>query len=78
MRMVLFVLALCSRATQGAALSYPQPADGVAGCTLTDSGPVVATTDGQVIENLRIVTTTKEPGIYVLGKKGVVIRNCTL
>jgi hypothetical protein len=38
----------------------------------------MASHDGQVIENLRIITTTKAPGIYVMGKKNVTIRNCTI
>jgi hypothetical protein len=43
-------------------------------CSLTDSGPVAATMDGQVIENLRIVSTSG-PAITVNGYAKVVIRN---
>jgi hypothetical protein len=43
-------------------------------CTLVDSGPVEASTDGQVIENLRI-TSTSGPAIRVAGRSNVVIRN---
>jgi len=43
-------------------------------CTLTDSGPVEATADGQVIEGLRI-TAPSGPGIRIQGYKGVVVRN---
>jgi len=42
--------------------------------TLRDSGPVAATRDGQVIENLRI-TSTRGDGITVNGRDDVVIRN---
>ncbi|MBI2389929.1 MAG: right-handed parallel beta-helix repeat-containing protein [Deltaproteobacteria bacterium] len=44
------------------------------GCKLVDSGPIIATADGQVIEDLHIVATGV-PGIKVDGKKNVVIRN---
>lgn len=43
-------------------------------CKLVDSPPVVAKSDGQVIENLKIVAKGT-PGIQVAGKKNVVIRN---
>lgn len=43
-------------------------------CKLVDSAPVVAKSDGQIIENLRIVAKGT-PGIQVAGKKNVVIRN---
>ena len=46
-------------------------------CALRESGPIVATEDGQVIENVR-VTSTSGPGITVQGKKNVVIRNCEI
>jgi len=48
--------------------------DSAARCMLTDSGPVVAAADGQVIENLHIVAKGA-PAIKVDGKKNVVIRN---
>jgi len=44
---------------------------------LVDSGPVVVTADGQVVEGLRI-TTMGTPGITVSGHSGVVIRNCEI
>jgi hypothetical protein len=47
---------------------------GQASCTLTDSGPVTTGMDGQVIENLRIVSTSG-PAIKVDGHAKVVIRN---
>lgn len=47
-------------------------------CKLTESGPIVVSRDGQVVENMRIVTTTKQPGIYIVGRKNVMIRNCTI
>jgi hypothetical protein len=43
-------------------------------CSLTASGPVTVTTNGQIIELLRI-TSTNGPGISVDGHSGVVIRN---
>ncbi|MEZ0314136.1 MAG: carbohydrate-binding protein [Myxococcota bacterium] len=43
-------------------------------CTLTASGPVSATADGQVIENLSI-TSSGSQAILVNGRSGVVIRN---
>eukprot|EP01043_Picozoa_sp_COSAG02_P026463 COSAG02_NODE_1526_length_12092_cov_10.672392_5_plen_209_part_00 len=54
----------------------PPPLPGT--CRLTESGPIVVDHDGQIVENLRIVTTTKQPGIYIVGHKNVVIRNCTI
>ena len=48
------------------------PCDG-----LIESGPVVATADGQVIEGLRI-TAGFGPGIEVDGHSGVTIRNCEI
>lgn len=47
---------------------------GIVPCTLTDSGPVSATADGQHIENLHIVTDGT-PGIEVNGFSDVVIHN---
>jgi hypothetical protein len=47
-------------------------------CKLTESGPITVTKDGQIIENLRVFTTTKEPAIFIQGKTGVTIRNCTI
>jgi len=47
---------------------------GEASCTLTDSGPITTGMDGQVIENLRIVSTSG-PAIKVDGHAKVVIRN---
>ena len=43
-------------------------------CALTSSGPVVASADGQVIENLHIVTSGKS-AITIAGKKNVLVRN---
>lgn len=43
-------------------------------CTLVDSGPVVATADGQVIEGLYI-RATDGPGISIEGHSSVVVRN---
>lgn len=61
-----------------AATPVPAPPPPTGSCLLTVSGPVTVATDGQVVENLRISTTTKQPGIYVDGHKDVVIRNCTI
>ena len=36
------------------------------------------TADNEVVENLRIFTTDKQPGIYIVGKKNVVVRNCSI
>jgi len=44
-------------------------------CTLKPSGPVKVTKDGQVVEWLDITTTNTTPGIFVQGKKDVVIQN---
>lgn len=44
---------------------------------LIESGPVVATADGEVIEGLRI-TAESGPGIDISGHTGVVIRNCEI
>ncbi len=44
---------------------------------LVESGPVMATADGQVIEGLRI-TAEFGPGIEVDGHSGVTIRNCEI
>jgi hypothetical protein len=41
---------------------------------LADSGPVTATVDGQIIENLRI-TANGAPGITINGKLNVIVRN---
>jgi hypothetical protein len=49
-------------------------AGGLPTCTLTDSGPIDATVDGQIIENVRI-TSTDGPAIRVAGRSNVVIRN---
>eukprot|EP00662_Eupelagonemidae_sp_cell21_P035018 gene35018-36794_t len=49
-----------------------------AACQLTESGPVTAKTDGQVIEYLSITTNATTPGIMVQGRKNVVIRNCRI
>lgn len=46
----------------------------ITGVTLTESGPVTATSNGQIIENLRI-TSSGANGITVNGRTGVVIRN---
>jgi len=46
-------------------------------CTLTDSGPVEASSDGQVFELLR-VTSTSGPAVTVNGFSNVVIRNCEI
>jgi hypothetical protein len=43
-------------------------------CSLKDSGPIVATRDGQVIEGLRI-EATDQPAISVHALRNVVIRN---
>ncbi len=45
--------------------------------TLTASGPVVASRDGEVIENLRIVST-HGPAVLVDGHSDVTIRNCEI
>lgn len=49
-------------------------AGGAPSCALTDSGPVKATADNQVIEGLRI-TSTSGPAIDIDGHNGVVVRN---
>lgn len=49
-------------------------AGGVASCTLTDSGPVEVTQDGQVVEGLRI-TSSGSAAIDTKGFDDVVIRN---
>ncbi|HEX7601676.1 MAG TPA: right-handed parallel beta-helix repeat-containing protein, partial [Polyangiaceae bacterium] len=49
-------------------------ADGAPSCALQDSPPIVASSDGQVIENLRIVAKGT-PGISISGRKNVVVRN---
>ncbi len=46
-------------------------------CTLTESGPIEADSDGQVIEHLRI-TSSSGPAVRVDGFSGVVIRNCEI
>jgi len=43
-------------------------------CALTDSGPVEATQDGQIIENLRI-TSSSGTALKVAGRSNVIIRN---
>ncbi len=51
--------------------------DAGATCTLTDSPPIAATTDGQVIQGLRIhAVGTGTAGITVNGFSDVTIRNC--
>lgn len=50
---------------------------GVAPCSLTDVDPIVVTQDGQIIENVRIVSTS-EAAITVDGHAGVVIRNVAI
>lgn len=47
---------------------------GVVPCSLTESGPIVASMDGQVIENLHVVSKSGA-AITVEGHKNVVIRN---
>ncbi|MEO5726013.1 MAG: right-handed parallel beta-helix repeat-containing protein [Byssovorax sp.] len=47
---------------------------GLPPCMLTDSGPVKATADGQIIERLRI-TADGMAGITIQGFKGVVVRD---
>jgi hypothetical protein len=42
----------------------PAPPAPAGACPLTESGPVQVSHDGQIVENLRIFTTTKEPGTY--------------
>jgi hypothetical protein len=42
--------------------------------TLTNSGSVTATTDGQIIENIR-TTANDAPGITIDGRLNVVVRN---
>ncbi|MEZ4369168.1 MAG: right-handed parallel beta-helix repeat-containing protein [Polyangiaceae bacterium] len=49
-------------------------AGGAPTCALTDSGPIKATADNQVIEGLRI-TSTSGPAIDIDGHNGVVVRN---
>jgi hypothetical protein len=44
------------------------------GCTLTDSGPLSATSDGQVIEKLRI-TSTSGAALTIHGHANVVVRD---
>ncbi len=46
----------------------------VAPCTLTDSGPVKATADGQIIEKLRI-TSNGDAAISIEDFKGVIVRD---
>jgi len=46
-------------------------------CQLTTSGPVSASSDGQVIENLRI-EVSQGPAIEVDGRSNVTIRNCEI
>lgn len=41
------------------------------------SGPIVVTTDGQIVENL-VVRSTAGPAIRVTGARGVVLRNLTV
>jgi hypothetical protein len=55
----------------------PSPPPSGASCALVASGPVRASADGQVIENLRI-TAKGTAGIEVSGHKNVVIRNCEI
>src|SRR5262245_14719357 len=50
--------------------------DGAA-CALTDSGPVSATANGQVIERLRI-TSTSGPALTIQGFANVVVRDCEI
>lgn len=43
-------------------------------CALAMSGPVVAMSDGQIIEKLHVIVNGK-PGIDIDGKKNVIVRN---
>eukprot|EP01052_Picozoa_sp_SAG31_P022676 SAG31_NODE_1816_length_7206_cov_3.636133_1_plen_450_part_00 len=56
----------------------PSPPEPPGACKLTESGPITVTQHGESIENLRIFTTTKQPAIFIQGKTGVTIRNCTI
>jgi len=53
------------------------PRECAAPCTLMDSGPVVVSADGEVVENLRI-DAVGEPAIVVDGFRDVVLRNLEL
>jgi len=55
----------------------PEIGDAKPPCTLAPSGPVTATKDGQIIENLSIKSTSG-PAVRVSGKKNVVVRNCRI
>jgi len=44
-------------------------------CSLSESSPLVITTDGQVVENISITTDGVEPAIFVYGASDVVLRN---
>jgi hypothetical protein len=53
------------------------PAEAPLPCTLTDSGPVVVSADGQIVERLRI-TSTAGPAVRVQGHKNVVLRDLAI
>ena len=76
-RITRFLALLTLLATNAA--GHPASAQGMAcnprtGCSLQDSGPIVATHDGQIIQGLRI-DAMDEPGILVHNLANVVIRN---
>lgn len=70
--MTSFLAVVAGATTLAAGSPPPSPSPP---CTLTDSGPVKVAEDGQVVEWLSITTTDTTPGIYVEGKKDVIIRN---
>jgi hypothetical protein len=50
-------------------------ASSFAGCKLTDSGPITVTKDNQIIEFVRVRSSSSTPPIAVKGHKNVIIRN---
>ncbi|MCP4451001.1 MAG: right-handed parallel beta-helix repeat-containing protein, partial [Planctomycetes bacterium] len=70
--MLIMVGLLLSLQTLSPARS-PQNAD----IPLTRSGPIMATHDGQVIQN-KLIHVTQSDGVQVVGKKKVTIRQCRI
>lgn len=64
-------------ATPPPATPTPTPPP-TASCTLQSSGPIVVSRNGQIIENLKIVSTTSSPAITVKGFSDVIIRNVAI
>ena len=58
----------------GNQVSAPAPAPSPVSCTLTNSGPVTASRNGQIIEDLKI-TANGQYGVNVNGFSDVIIRN---